>query len=477
MPSGQSQRTHCSNTPTLAMSQYDVIVIGGGNAGLCAALAARDGGARVLLLERAPEFMRGGNSRHTRNIRCAHRGSAEETYGTDEFLEDLLSVAGTPANPELAKLAIRESEQLPRWMSERGASWQPALAGTLHLNRTNRWFLGGGKALINIYYSTLGRMGVDVKYDACVRDLLVEGDQCEGVVIGQADAPEIIRGRAVVVAAGGFEANLSWLRQYWGDAVDNFCIRGTPHNDGKLLAILLAKNAMPVGDPKGFHAVAVDARSPKYDGGIVTRLDAIPFGIVLNQRGRRFYDEGEEIWPKRYATWGRLIAEQPTQLAYCLVDAKTIGCFLPPVYPPFVADSLDGLSQLLDVDRHSFLETISRYNLSTKGNCDFNPREKDGLKTQGIDPPKSNWALPLDHAPFYALPLRPGITFTYMGVAVDGSARVLDCGGRPFRNVYAAGEIMAGNILSRGYLAGFGLTIGSVFGRLAGEKAAKHAHS
>jgi tricarballylate dehydrogenase len=440
-------------------------------------MAARDCGAeRVLLLERAPEFMRGGNSRHTRNIRCVHRGTAGETYKPEEFLEDLLSVSGVPVNPELAEFVIFKSEELPGWMSKHGAAWQSPLAGTLNLGRTNRWFLGGGKALINSYYDTLSRMRVEIRYDACVEGLLLDGNQFEGAALRHNGIQQIVRGRALVAAAGGFEANLAWLKRYWGEAADNFCIRGTPHNDGKLLEILLAKNVMPIGDAKGVHAVAVDARSPKYDGGIVTRLDAIPFGIVVNRCGKRFYDEGEEIWPKRYAKWGSLIAEQPGQFAYCVIDAKTIKRFLPPVYKPFAADSLDGLCRQLDLDRVAFLETLRGYNLGTAGNAGVKS-EKDGQKTRGIEPPKSNWALPIDQPPFYAFPLRPGITFTYMGVAVDHAARVLDRNGYSFSNIFAAGEIMAGNILSRGYLAGLGLTIGSVFGRLAGEEAAKHARS
>jgi tricarballylate dehydrogenase len=457
---------------------YDVIVVGGGNAALCAALTARHLVPKVLVLERAPVHMRGGNTRHTRNIRCVQKPNAysSEEYADSEFLEDLIGVTGGPANLDLAKFTIRESRNLPEWMVEHGISWQPPLAGTLHLGRTNRWFLGGGKALVNSYFDTAEKMGIEVRYDACVEDLLIQDGTCTAVVLKNGKARQTVEGKAVVVAAGGFESNIEWLKRYWGDAADNFCIRGTPYNDGKLLALLLQKNAKPIGDPKGFHAVAIDARSPKFDGGIVTRLDAIPFGIVVNRNGRRFYDEGENIWPKRYAIWGGLIAQQPGQIAYCIVDAKTIGCFLPPIYKPYRSDSLEGLAALIDFDRAAFLQTVSDYNHATTGNVAFHPEKLDGVSTRGLNPPKSNWALPLDRPPYYCLPLRPGITFTYMGVEIDETGRLMDCAGRPFSNVFAAGEIMAGNILTKGYLAGFGLTIGSVFGRLAGQGAATHAH-
>ena len=460
------------------MDVYDVIVVGGGNAALCAALTARYFVPRVLLLERAPTHMRGGNTRHTRNIRCAQMANvhSDQEYSDAEFLEDLIGVTGGPENLELAKFAIRESLKLPEWMSAHGISWQPPLAGTLHLGRTNRWFLGGGKALVNAYYDTAFRMGIEVRYDACVEDLLIEEGSFRAAVIQRGETQELVLGRAVVVASGGFEANIEWLKQFWGEAADNFCIRGTPYNDGKLLARLLEKHAKPIGDPKGFHAVAVDARAPKFDGGIVTRLDAIPFGIVVNRMAQRFYDEGENIWPKRYAIWGRLIAEQPGQAAYCIVDHKTIDCFLPPIYTPFQSDSVEGLASCLQLNPGAFVETIRNYNQATVGNTEFHPQRLDGLKTRGLHPPKSNWAIPIDRPPFYGLPLRPGITFTYMGVAVDDRTRVLESTGRPFHNVYAAGEIMSGNILTQGYLAGFGLTIGSVFGRLAGKEASHHAH-
>jgi tricarballylate dehydrogenase len=456
-----------------------VIVVGGGNAALCAALTARRHVARVLILERAPIHLRGGNTRHTRNVRCAQDANrySSKDYCESEFLDDLIGVTGGPANRELAEFTIRESRTLPGWMEEHGVCWQSPLTGTLSLGRTNRWFLGGGKALLNTYYATASTMGIEVLYDACVENLSIEGERFHSAIVKRPDGTHLVRARAVVIAAGGFEANIDWLKRYWGDAANNFCIRGTPYNDGKVLANLFEKGAAEMGDPKGLHAIAVDARSPKFDGGIVTRLDSIPFGIVVNSCGRRFYDEGENIWPKRYAIWGRLIAEQPGQIAYCIVDSKTIRKFLPPIYKPYESVSIEGLASLMKLDPVSLMETVNSYNQASAGNTTIQSERLDGVTTYGIDPPKSNWAQSIDRPPFFGLPLRPGITFTYMGVAVDRTARVLQSNGRPFENVYAAGEIMAGNILTKGYLAGFGLTIGSVFGRLAGKEAGRNAHA
>jgi tricarballylate dehydrogenase len=428
----------------------------------------------VILLERAPEHMRGGNTRHTRNIRCAHNYGDEffsGPYTEEEFLEDLIAVTGGPANLDLAKLTIRETTRLPQWMSQHGAHWQQPLAGTLHLGRTNRWFLGGGKALLNGYYRTAERMGVEFRYDSLVEDMVIENDRFEGVIVKNGSTPSVVRGKAVVVAAGGFEANLEWLKESWGEAAANFIVRGTPYNDGTTLRTLLAKGAQPIGDPKAIHAIAVDARSPKYDGGIVIRLDSVPFGVVVNQLGRRFYDEGEEIWPKRYAIWGGLILSQPGQIAYSIVDSKTIDTFLPPLYKPYQSDTLAGLAAALGIDGPAFLQSMKEYNSGTSGNTSVRMQILDGVRTKGVSPAKSNWALPINRPPFYGLPLRAGITFTYMGVAVDERARVLDKRGRAFKNVYAAGEVMSGNILTKGYIGGFGLAIGAVFGQLAGRDA------
>jgi tricarballylate dehydrogenase len=465
-----------------SQKNFDVIVIGGGNAGLSAALAAREQGCEVLIIERAPKHMRGGNSRHTRNLRCAHDSGNPYTsgaYSEDEFFDDLISVTGNPTNPDLTRLLIRQSRDIPHWMASQGVHWQRPITGTLGLSRTNLFFLGGGKALLNVYYDRAVRKGISVFYETRVTDLLLEGSRFEGVVALEGHGRIVIRGGAGVIASGGFEANLDWMSQYYGPSAENFVVRGTPHNDGAILRLLLERGALAVGDPREFHGVAVDARSPKYDGGIVTRVDGIPLGIVVNKHGARFYDEGQDLWPKRYATWGRLIAQQPSQIAYVVLDARTIRMFIPPLFPPLAAPSLHELARYLDerwgLDCIEFLRTIEEFNRATAHNTRIHPQTLDGVATRGLQPPKSNWALPLTRPPFYAFPLRPGITFTYLGVGVDEVARVLQRDGTPFQNLFAAGEVMAGNILTHGYLAGIGMTIGSVFGRIAGTEAGRYA--
>lgn len=465
----------------LLATEWDVVVVGGGNAAVVSAMSAHGQGARVLVLERSDVTFRGGNSRHTRNIRCVHGedfpyNSGAYTY--DELWKDLCGVGTGPSNEELAALTVRESETAPQWMLEHGALFQAPLAGTLHLGRTNTFFLGGGKALINAYYRTLRDRGIPVVYEARVERLEVDGVRCTGLVVSHGGREHLLRAKAVVTAAGGFEANLEWLAQYWGEAARNYHVRGPAHNDGVVLRKLLDHGAQTAGEERGFHSVAVDARSPKFDGGIATRLDSIPFGIVLNRNHERFYDEGEDIWPKRYAIWGRNIAYQPDQIAYCFWDAKVQGMFLPPMYGVYSGATVEEVAAHMGLDPAASAATVARYNAGVPDDAParFDPARLDGVATTGLTPPKTNWAQRLDTAPFYGIAMRPGITFTYMGVEVDSDARIQRVDGEAFENVFAAGEIMSGNILSSGYMAGFGMTIGTVWGRIAGREAAHHAH-
>jgi tricarballylate dehydrogenase len=462
------------------MAEVDVVVCGGGNAALCAAITARRAGASVLLLERAPVHLRGGNTRHTRDIRLAHaepNEAATGAYPEAEFFDDLLRVTGGETNEALARLTIGESTNLAAWMSEQGIRWQRPLTGTLHLGRTNGFFLGGGKQLANTYYDTALRLGVQIEYEATVRALVGAGSRVEQIVYQRAEREERVAAGAVVVAAGGFEADVEWLREYWGDAASRFTIRGTPYNTGLALKAMYEIGARRIGDPRGLHCVAVDARAPRFDGGIVTRIDAIPFGIVVDVDGRRFYDEGEDLWPKRYAIWGKLIAQRKQQSAYAIFDAKTVWKFIPSAYRPERADTLAALAVELGLDAAALERTVTEFNAAVRLRQSVRLGVLDGCATDGITPPKSNWAQRIDTPPYYGYPLRPGVTFTYLGVEVDAQAHVVAADGARFENLFAAGECMAGNILSRGYLAGFGLTIGSVFGRLAGAAAARYARA
>jgi tricarballylate dehydrogenase len=458
-----------------AKKTWDVIVVGGGNAALVSALAASDAGAEVLVLERAPEHMRGGNTRHTRNIRCVHEKDEYNTgdYTFEELWRDLRQVGDGPNDEKLAEFTVRSSATMHAWMEAHGVRWQRPLAGTLHLGRTNRFFLGGGKALLNGYYREVARTPrISVVFDAMVDEFEIEGLSCTALIVRDGDHSHRVQGRAIVCATGGFEANIEWLRRYWGSAADNYIIRGTPYNDGHVLARLYEVGAASAGNERGFHAVAVDARAMRFDGGIATRLDTIPFGIVLNKFAQRFYDEGEDVWPKRYASWGRNIADQPDQIAYSLWDSKVNKLFLPPMYGALKGSSLESLVVELGLDPRAALKTITDYNQAVQ-NGRFDPETLDDCHTSGLTIDKSHWAQRLDTPPYYGIAMRPGITFTYMGVKVGSDARVSTVDGSSFDNIYAAGEIMSGNILSTGYMAGFGLTIGSVWGRQAGTQAAK----
>jgi tricarballylate dehydrogenase len=455
----------------------DVAVLGGGNAGLCAALAARQSGASVVVVEGAPKEFRGGNSRHTRNLRSMHDRPTDvlvDAYGEDEFLTDLMRVTGGRTNEALARRVVRDSADCPAWIRSFGARLQPPLKGTLQLDRTNVFFLGGGKALMNSYYAAAERLGVRVLYDARVTGIDVENGRFNSASVTMNGRVESVAARAVVLAAGGFESNLEWLREIWGPAADNFIVRGTPYNTGKVLKLMLDLGAQPVGDPTQFHCVAIDARAPKFDGGIVTRLDSVSLGIVVNRDAERFYDEGEDFWPKRYAIWGRLVAQQPGQIAYSIVDAKARGLFMPSVFPPIEARSIRELAGQLSLSPDALDRTVTAFNRAVRPG-DFDHAVLDGCRTQGLTPEKTHWARALDTPPFWGYPLRPGVTFTYLGLKVDDRARVLMSNGGPAENITAAGEIMAGNILGQGYVAGVGMTIGTVFGRIAGAEAGRHA--
>lgn len=464
-----------NDSQSLFEKSWDIVVIGGGNAGVCAAITAAERGCSILVIETAPREFRGGNTRHTRNLRSVHDEPTDvmsDRYTFEEYWDDLMRVTKGVTNEHLAKLTLESSQALMEWLIERGVRFQTALSGTLNLNHTNAFFLGGGRAMLNSLCRHAESVGVQFIYEAEVTDIALENGFCESVDVSWQGQSHHILCKQLITAAGGFEADLDWLAEGWGDAAKNFLVRGTPYNKGRVLRVLLDRGAQPVGALDQCHAVAIDARAPKYDGGIASRVDGVPFGVVLNNSAERFYDEGEDFWPKRYAIWGRLVAAQPDQIAYAIVDSEGVERFMPSVFTPIVDDTIEGLASQLGIDPTAAKKTIDAFNAA----CPSGPIDQmilDGKATTGLTPEKTNWSAPLQKPPFYGYPLRPGITFTYMGVAVNDRAQVLMQDGRPAANLFAAGEVMAGNVLGQGYLGGIGMTIGGVFGRIAGAEAAR----
>jgi tricarballylate dehydrogenase len=362
------------------------------------------------------------------------------------------------------------------WIAAQGVRFQPSLGGTLDLGRTNSFFLGGGRAMLNALYVTAESMGVEVFYEADVVDLEIDNGIFLSAIVKFGGATQSVRAATLVAACGGFESNIEWMKEYWGPPAENFLIRGTPYNKGTLLRVLHANGVGKIGDPTQCHAVAIDARAPKYDGGIITRLDCVVFGVVVNKNAQRFYDEGEDMWPKRYAIWGRLVAGQPDQIAYILFDHSSLRMFMPSLFPPIQAPTVRELAGKLRLNADALEGTIAGFNAAVRPGT-FDHTILDDCRTEGLTPPKTHWARRIEAAPFYAYPVRPGITFTYLGTRANKEARMLMSDGTPSANMFAAGEIMAGNVLGKGYAAGIGMTIGSVFGRIAGNSAAANARN
>jgi tricarballylate dehydrogenase len=422
----------------------DVLVAGGGIAALCAALTARRAGASVLLAEQAPEVLRGGNVRHARNLRIMHETPSRlspDSYGAAEFLNDLRQASGGLCDEALARLFVRRSADLPQWLEDHGVAFQLPAAGALPYSRKTVFLLGGGMAMLNALYRTARQMGVQIAYDCEVTALHPDGS----AEMTSAGRRMIVASRAAIACSGGYQANRAWLRQDFGDAAENFVIRGTAFATGALLRHLLDA-AAAVGKPDACHLVAVDARSPAFDGGVISRVDGFRFGAVIDRNGERFHDEEDWSGPNRYSAWGREVADRPGQIAFLVLDAKGVEQAPPSIFPSIVAESLAELARLLGVDPENLVKNVV---------------ESGRVK----------------NPPFHAFPIRPGVTFTCCGLKVDEAAHIVRKDGAPLPALFAAGMIMAPNLLGPGYLAGVALTIGAVFGIIAGEGAARHARA
>ena len=489
------------------MSAADVVIVGAGNAALCAALAAREAGASVTVLERAPEEESGGNSRFTAgSIRFAYSDleelrevltdlSAEElattdfgSYPEDQFFDDMFRVTDYRCEPDLVECLVTRSKDTLVWLREAGIRFVP-IYGRQAFRVDGRFRFwggltveasGGGPGLVNGLTAACRQRGIEIAYGARAVDLDFDGRDVTGVVVRRRGGrPETVAARAVVLASGGFQANPEWRTRYLGPGWELAKVRGTRFNTGDGIRMALAIGAAPYGNWSGCHAVAWDRNAPEFGDlavGDQFQKHSYPFGIVVNADGRRFLDEGADFRNYTYAKYGAALLGQPGQFAWQIFDAK-VKQLLRDEYSirqvtRVRADSLEELLDgMQDVDTAACKAEIAAYNAAVRQDIAFDPNVRDGRCTEGLAVDKSNWANTVDEPPFEAYAVTCGITFTFGGLRIDTEGRVLDTELEPIPGLYAAGELVGG-LFFHNYPGGTGLLSGAVFGRISGTSAA-----
>ncbi len=487
---------------------YDVIVVGGGNAAMCAALSAREQGARVLVLEKAPEAWRGGNGFFTAGgFRFAFKSFPElreivadmsdeeaasmvvDPYTEDNFYDDLMRVTEDCADPDLAMLVVRESQATVRWMRDRGIRWIPMFGRQAYKVEGKFRFwgglvleaVGGGPGLIEMEYDAAAKNGIDVRFEAKATRLTTdERGAVTGVVVKTSRGSETIPARAVVLASGGFEANVEMRTRYLGPNWDMARVRGTPYNTGDGIRMALEIGAQPWGHYSGCHSVQWDLNAPWHGDrkvGDNFQKHSYPVGLIVNINGERFVDEGADFRNYTYVKYGAAVIKQPRRAAFQIFDQKVLHLLREEYRIREVtkaeASTFEELARKLEIDVDGFVRTMTAYNAAVQPGT-YNPAVKDGKSTKGITPPKSNWALPLDTPPYVGYAVTTGITFTFGGLHITEDAQVIDCELHPIPGLYAAGELVGG-LFYNNYPGGSGLMAGSVFGRIAGRSAAQAA--
>ena len=489
---------------------YDVIVVGGGNAALCAAVSAHDEGAKVLVLERAPVPERGGNTAYTDGLmRFVYNGTDDiralvpdltdneaamsdfGAYREADFFDDMARITQYRTNPDLCEILVKGSLDALRWMQSNGVRFLPMYGRQAYKvgGRFKFWggatlaVASGGPGLVDTLYAAAEKRGIEVHYGAWVRQLIQEETGAvSGVVARINGETRRLAGGAVVLACGCFEANAEWRTRYLGPGWDLAKVRGTRYNTGDGLAMALGAGDLSSGHWSGCHATGWERNaadfgdlslSPQY------QRHSYPLGIMVNAEGKRFVDEGADFRNYTYAKYGQAVLRQTGQMAWQIYDAKDTGMLRDEYRTPHVtkarADSMEELTERLDdVDRVQLLKTIRDYNAAVDTGTPFDPNVKDGRQAIGLDVPRSNWANPLDTPPFEAYAITCGVTFTFGGVGITPQAQVLDTGPQPIPGLFAAGE-MVGGIFYFNYPGASGLTSGAVFGRLAGRGAARFA--
>ena len=487
-------------------ARWDVVVVGGGNAAMCAALSAQEHGARVLVLEKAPEAWRGGNGFFTAGGFRFGFNSFEEIcelvgdlsdeekasmtidpYTNDDFYDDLMRVTEDLADPDLALLLVRESQPTVRWMRGRGIRWIPMFGRQAYKvdGKFKFWgglvleAVGGGPGLIDMEYESAQKAGVQVRFETKATRLITDDrGAVTGIAVRTPAGAETIETGAVVLACGGFEANVEMRTRYLGPNWDMARVRGTPYNTGDGIRMALEIGAQPWGHWSGCHSVQWDFNAPWHGDrkvGDNFQKHSYPLGIIVNIRGQRFVDEGADFRNYTYVKYGRAVIEQPRRAAFQVFDQKVIEMLREEYRIREVTKAedmtLEGLARKLEIDVAGFVDTVKQFNAAVQPGT-FNPAVKDGKATRGITPPKSNWAQPLDTPPYVGFAVTTGITFTFGGLRITGDGQVVDLEQRPMPGLFAAGELVGG-LFYQNYPGGAGLMAGSVFGRIAGRSAAR----
>jgi tricarballylate dehydrogenase len=487
----------------------DVIVVGAGNAAFCAALAAAEQGVSVLMLERAPEAEAGGNSRFTAGaFRCVYNGvddlralmpdlTDEEvatsdfgTYTEEKFFDDMGRVTEYRTDPDLCEILVTRSKATMRWMRDKGVRFMPIwgrqaykIGGMFKFwggLTVEAW--GGGPGLVDQLTKIARRNNVTIAYGARALSLIAGDEGIKGVRVKHDGKTVEVRAKGVVLAAGGFQANTEMRTSYLGPLWELAKIRGTRFNTGDGIKMALDVGAMPTGNWSGAHAVGWDRNAPEFGDlavGDNFQKHSYPWGIMINANGERFVDEGADFRNYTYAKYGRIILMQPMQFAWQVFDAKIIPMLRDEYRIKQVtkvrADTLEEMvNKLEDVNAEKALETIKTYNKAVMTEVPFDPNVKDGRATRGLTVPKSNWANTIDEPPFEAYAVTCGLTFTFGGIKIDTTARVLDTDSAPIPRLFAAGELVGG-LFYFNYPGGTGLMSGSVFGKIAGTAAARTA--
>ena len=488
---------------------YDVVVVGAGNAAMCAALSAEESGAKVLVLEAAPEDLGGGNTRFTAGaIRTVYNGvddlrelmpdltDAEceitdfGTYTEDQFFDDMFRVTEFRTDPELCETLVKNSFEALKWLRGKGIRFAP-IWGRQAFKVDGRFVfwggltveaVGGGPGLVEAEWNAARARGIDILFEARALDLIGDGVKVTGVKIRHEGVVKEVAAKSVVLAAGGFQANSEWRTRYLGPGWDLAKVRGTPYNVGDGIRMATDIGASTMGNWSGCHAVSWERNAPEFGDlavGDAFQKHSYPFGIMVNATGRRFVDEGADFRNYTYAKYGRVVLNQPNQFAWQVFDQK-VTHLLRDEYrirqvTKVTGNTIEELAGKLDgVDAEAFIDEIKRWNAAVRTDIPFNPNVKDGRTTEGLDVVKSNWANTFDEGPFEAYQVTCGLTFTFGGVRIDTNGQVQNTDYKPLGGLYAAGE-MVGGIFYFNYPGGSGLINGAVFGRIAGASAGREA--